>query len=543
MLNFFFLFLLLFQQTFTCKAWEKDITLGFDPTKQSVRQQSWVDFKGKTLTCNRTFVSAERAFDEASSGKIHHVSELRFPNPQTFVAGQIHEREREWDNIFDYNSTNDEIKGWVKRGIIIQQYIKSFKGEFWGENFDSDYPPQRLFNNSNKCKSFISFINDTIKERLQNGSIECVGKVGHVSPPRIVAPLTVEPSKPRFCINLMYLNNWIVDRPFSLDTLKDIPRVIKENACFTSTDDKSGFDNVRLASECQELVGFQWAGYFFKFLTLPFGFKLSSFFYHVINLQPTSYIRSKFLIPMFLYIDDRLIECLRKSSLQSDFDKATVANYIVCEILLRLGYCINILKSVFVPTKSPVFLGFIVDSVDRCFRITEAKKEKFATLRDLCLNKSRLSVLELQQLAGRCISFMLAVPGAKLYTREMNYAISLGIRSKSKVTMTQELREELQAWNFLDTWSGKMEWRKEKHLVIEIHTDASTYKWGGVIHFETGTHEVNDYWSDVEKKSPIMILEGKALLNVLRPIGDHIRGKRVDANVDNQALLHSYIRR
>ena len=53
---------------------------------------------------------------------------------------------------------------------------------------------------------------------------------------------------------------------------------------------------------------------------------------------------------------------------------------------------------------------------------------------------------------------------------------------------------------------------------------------GGVIHFETGTHEVYDYWSIVEKKSPIMISEGKALLNVLQAISDRIRGKRVDAN-------------
>ena len=37
-----------------------------------------------------------------------------------------------------------------------------------------------------------------------------------------------------------------------------------------------------------------------------------------------------------------------------------------------------------------------------------------------------------------------------------------------------------------------------------------------------------------------MILEGKALLNVLRAISDRIRGKRVDANVDNHALLLSF---
>ena len=62
----------------------------------------------------------------------------------------------------------------------------------------------------------------------------------------------------------------------------------------------------------------------------------------------------------------------------------------------------------------------------------------------------------------------------------------------------------------------------------------------GVIHFKTGTHAVYYYWSNVGNKSLIMILEGKALLNVLQAISDRIRGKRVDANVDNQALLHSF---
>ena len=52
-------------------------------------------------------------------------------------------------------------------------------------------------------------------------------------------------------------------------------------------------------------------------------------------------------------------------------------------------------------------------------------------------------------------------------------------RHQIKIKESQELKEELQALNFLDTWSGKMEWKKEKHLVMEIHTDASTYKWGG----------------------------------------------------------------
>ena len=125
-----------------------------------------------------------------------------------------------------------------------------------------------------------------------------------------------------------------------------------------------------------------------------------------------------------------------------------------------------------------------MDTVNRCFRLTQSKKEKFAKFRDYCLSKSRLSVLELQQLAGKCISFMAAVPGAKLFTREMNFAISVGIRSTgSKVYMSDELREEIETWKFLDTWDGKLEWKKERHISVELHSDASLYKWGGVINF------------------------------------------------------------
>ena len=71
----------------------------------------------------------------------------------------------------------------------------------------------------------------------------------------------MEPSKPRLCINLMFLNNWITDRPFSLDTLKNIPRAVGEGASFTLVDDKSGFDNVFLEPGSASLIGFQWAGY------------------------------------------------------------------------------------------------------------------------------------------------------------------------------------------------------------------------------------------------------------------------------------------
>ena len=96
--------------------------------------------------------------------------------------------------------------------------------------------------------------------------------------------------------------------------------------------------------------------------------------------------------------------------------RAHVACYIVCQVLVHFGYCINLSKSMFTPSQTPriVFLGFIVDSADRRFRLTEEKKAKFACLREALLGRDNTSALELQKISGKCISFMLAIPGAKL---------------------------------------------------------------------------------------------------------------------------------
>lgn len=59
-------------------------------------------------------------------------------------------------------------------------------------------------------------------------------------------PLTIEPSKPRLCHDERFLNLWIKDLPFHLETLKDIHRLVQKNGLMVTFDDKSGYDHVKL---------------------------------------------------------------------------------------------------------------------------------------------------------------------------------------------------------------------------------------------------------------------------------------------------------
>ena len=159
-----------------------------------------------------------------------------------FIAGNIHSNVASWEKIIA--DPNSEVLSWIKNKVDVNNFMQHFKGEFWGVNYDHAFPPSRQFKNAANCEKFVQFINTEICERLKSGAVKYVGKVGEVQQPYIVSPITIEPTKPRMCINLMYLNCFMKDTPFTLDTLIDIPKSFEKETFLTKLDDKSGYDNV-----------------------------------------------------------------------------------------------------------------------------------------------------------------------------------------------------------------------------------------------------------------------------------------------------------
>lgn len=131
------------------------------------------------------------------------------------------------------------------------------------------------------------------------------GTVSVDSPPYLVLPLTVEPTKPRLCLDAWFLNLWMTDVPFSLDILADVSRYVYHGSNMTKCDDKSGYDNVSLWPSSQTYVSFQWSGFWFVCTTLPFGWKISLCIYHTIGLVASGYLCTHG-IPCSLYINDQL---------------------------------------------------------------------------------------------------------------------------------------------------------------------------------------------------------------------------------------------
>ena len=326
--------------------------------------------------------------------------------------------------------------------------------------------------NAKVCEQFRSFITDTVVDWIDAGVLAVWGRVGEVTFPHLVLPLSVEPSKPR-CLNL-----WIKDHPFKLDHLLDLPRYVLPVHFQTSFDVKSGYQHVLLHPSSRTFFGLEWNCVYFVFCTLPFRWKASAYIYHHLGLAITSAARW-FGVPVSQYIDDRHVGQLYRpptsSTLPSNRVLAEAAAYIVCYLLIEAGYFIAITKSQCVPSIVIRFLGFLCDSFRQAFLLLPDKKLKFKILREKILSSWHVSVKTLQRFAGKVISFSLAVPGCKLYVRETFKAISQLYRSsKPFVRVEGNLCTEVLYWRFLDDWRDCFPWHSELHVTVSLFSDAST---------------------------------------------------------------------
>ena len=171
----------------------------------------------------------------------------------------------------------------------------------------------------------------------------------------------------------------------------------------------------------------------------------------------------------------------------------------------------------------------------QAFLIPKDKKTKFATLRESILSFACVSLKTLQRFAGKVVSFSLAIPGCKLYVREVFNAIAQLTRFFKAATKVQgRLRFDVAYWRFLDDWSDCLPWRSEQHCIVSLFCDASKRSWGGVLFKDGRRIEYRDYWIDVS--DDINSLDAKALVRSLLAFRDHIRNFRVDIHTDNRIL-------
>ena len=146
------------------------------------------------------------------------------------------------------------------------------------------------------------------------------------------------------------------------------------------------------------------------------------------------------------YVDSRL------------FAAAQSALFIVTYHLVCLGYFLGLAKSILNPKKVVPFLGFLSHSSLEMFHLIPGKKSKFLLLVHEVLQAKMVTV---------CV-FFLGSPRGIFFTREMNAAISRGLRTTKPLRLCGGLRKEVSHWLFLETWDDPLPWRNERHSRVSF---------------------------------------------------------------------------
>ena len=165
---------------------------------------------------------------------IPELKNLRFQNHEVFIAGQLHPYSELWEKIaaLCFYDRADEVLDWIKNKVSLVKFFQPFKGLFKGRAYDTAFPPRIEFDNNKSCNNFVDFIDNTLLERVHSGAISVLGRVGEVDPPHLVMPLTIKPSKSRLSHDNRFPNLWMVDRPFHLDNLSQLPRYLTKGCFF-----------------------------------------------------------------------------------------------------------------------------------------------------------------------------------------------------------------------------------------------------------------------------------------------------------------------
>ena len=125
--------------------------------------------------------------------------------------------------LFMCGGSSRDSPRWCSCGEFFSPHLgEDLKRKF----YHAQTPPSIQIKNAAICGQFADFISVAIVRWVASGVLSVWREVGVVSPPHLVLPITIEPSKPPLCYDERFLNLWIRDLQFKLDHLADLPRYV-----------------------------------------------------------------------------------------------------------------------------------------------------------------------------------------------------------------------------------------------------------------------------------------------------------------------------
>lgn len=351
---------------------------------------------------------------------------------------------------------------------------------------------------------------------------------------QIISPIFLRRKKngeARIVLNLKDLNTHIPYIHFKMENFEQAVSLINTGDVMASVDLRHAYYSVPIAEEQQKFFCFKWQDTVFQFTCLPNGVAEGPRLFTKLMKPVYAALRKKgYGITSF--IDDTLI-CNRTRQGCLDCIEDTV------QTLRNLGFCINLDKSVLVPTRCIEYLGNIIDTNSMTVYLPIRRVEKIVQGCKKLLYKERDSIREVARITGLMVAAFPAVTMGKLHYRELEKGKIAALQKENGnfdkiMCITRDMKVDLTWWvNNIATQSRQI---IRTGTEVEIYTDASSSGWGGLLDHQSA----GGSWSVQEKQLHINALELKAIHFTLQTFSTHLRGKHIQVFCDNTTAV-SYV--
>jgi hypothetical protein len=210
--------------------------------------------------------------------------------------------------------------------------------------------------------------------------------------PSTVFPVLKSSGGHRLVINLSNLNRFIPCPSFKMADTPKLRNTLPRGAWFTTIDLSNAFLHVPVHHMFRKFLCFSHNEKLYQYQTTPFGLNISPRWFTKVSEIPLRILRER-KVTTSVYLDDWLTwgktreECLQNTKQ-------------VMSVLSKLGFDINLRKSVLEPTQTIIYLGVVWNG--EFSTVSPALKTVKQTRHclNLALHKSRLSTKSYQRLLG-----------------------------------------------------------------------------------------------------------------------------------------------
>ena len=380
----------------------------------------------------------------------------------------------------------------------------------------------------------MDILNTEIKNLLEKNAIETVPKAQ--SQCGFYSTLFLVPKKTgdlRPVINLKPLNFYLRKQHFKMDTMTKVLGLVKQGDWAITLDLKDAYFHVPIFKKHRKFLRFAFQKKTYQFKALCFGPTSSPRVFTKLISVIAAHLRKKGII-LATYLDDWLV-------IGQDKDHLIENRQSVLNLLVQLGFIINVDKSHLEPTQDITYIG-------GRFRLDLGKvfptQERIANLRREIINlmKGKITAEQYMRVLGIMASCLELIPNSRLFMRPIQMHL-LQQWSPSKMGMdyripcTADLKAHLFWWmSTTNVMKGRV--IAPLQTSVTITTDASMTGWGGHMNKQVA----QGLWPEEMKSWHINNLELQAVILTVKHFLPHLENKAVLIRSDNTTICQ-YINR